>query len=362
MTVRHTTPLTLSGLTALLLTGAALGQGAIPEPDHVLNATPETVHWGYFSPDLAPVLTIQSGDIVRIETVTPVGFSVDDPEGSAERLGLPVTDSVAELIAVMLNVEREGVHMLTGPIAIEGAMPGDMLEIRIHDVSLRAPYYGVNISTTTGGALPQLVPEGGWEMVFPDIDVASGMIAFSDTITVPLAPFMGTMGVAPTERASTVPPGRHGGNMDIKELVSGTTLFLPVLVEGGLFSTGDGHAAQGDGEVNLTAVEAPLEITAEFILHPGVAMNFPRVETPTHFIPMGLDADLNIAAELAVMESIDFLEDRFGLSTMEAYALTSIGVDLEVSQIVDQVKGIHAMIAKSLFLDLEDDFFASAAD
>lgn len=359
MSSKRAAPIAASALALLMSATSAYAQPSIPEPDHVLSATPETVHWGYFSPDLDPVLTIESGDIVRIETVTPVGFPMDDPAAYAEANGLPITDSVAELIEIIANVENEGVHLLTGPIFIEGAEPGDMVEIRIHDVSVRAPYYGVNLTSTRGGTLPGIVPEEGWSRVF-HLDTERGVIPFSDTIEVPLAPFMGIMGMSPTERVPTPPPGRHGGNMDLKELTSGTTLFLPVLVEGGLFSTGDGHAAQGDGEVNLTAMEAPLEITAEFILHKGVEMNFPRVETATHFIPMGLDEDLNLAAEYAVEESIDFLSREFGLSTMDAYSLTSLGVDLEVSQIVDQVKGIHAMIPKSLFLDLEDDFWASA--
>ncbi len=338
--------------------GAAFAQSEVPEPDHVLAATPETVHWGYFSPDLDPVLTIAPGDVVRVETVTGVGFSKEDPEGSAERLGLEPVDAVADLIDVVTEVEDEGVHILTGPIRIEGAEVGDVLEIRVHDVEVRSPHYGVNISRTTGGALPDLVPEEGWEKVF-DIDVEAGSIAFDESIELPLAPFMGIMGVAATERVSSVPPGRYGGNMDLREIVAGTTLYLPVLVEGGMFSTGDGHAAQGDGEVNLTAVEAPLTLTAEFILHEDMELGFPRVETPTHYISMGLDPDLDKAAELAIRESIDFLTAEFGLSTLEAYSLASLGVDLEVSQVVDQTKGIHAMIPKSLFTDLEDDFWAS---
>ncbi|PZX10564.1 acetamidase/formamidase [Palleronia aestuarii] len=338
--------------------GVAFAQSGPSEPDHVLAATPETVHWGYFSPDLDPVLTIASGDVVRVETVTAVGFSKEDPEGAVERLGLEPVDAVADLIDILAEVENEGVHILTGPIRIEGAEVGDVLEIRVYDVAVRSPFYGVNISRTTGGALPDLVPDEGYERVF-DIDVETGSIAFNESIELPLAPFMGIMGVAASERVSSVPPGRYGGNMDLKEIVAGTTLYLPVLIEGGMFSTGDGHAAQGDGEVNLTAVEAPLTLTAEFILHKDMEIGFPRVETPSHYISMGLDPDLNMAAELAVRESIDFLGAEFGLSTLDAYSLTSLGVDLEVSQIVDQTKGIHAMIPKSLFTDLEDDFWAA---
>ena len=329
------------------------------EPDHVLRTTPETVHWGYYSPDLEPVLTIQAGDTVRIETISTVGFSRDNPRQFAEENGFEITGSIAEIIDIIENVEQEGVHLLTGPIYIEGAEPGDMVEMRVHEVAPRAPFYGVNISNTRGGALPELIPEEGWQKVI-HFDMDRNVALFSDEIEVPLAPFMGIMALSPDERLPTPPPGRFGGNMDLKEITTGSTLFLPVTVEGGLFSTGDGHAAQGDGEVNLTAIEASLDVTVEFILHKDVEMNFPRVETATHFIPMGLDPDLNIAAEYAVEESIAFLSAEFGLSTLEAYALTSIGVDLEVSQIVDQTKGIHAMIPKSLFINHEDDYWTSA--
>ncbi|WP_108398709.1 acetamidase/formamidase family protein [Devosia submarina] len=351
----------LLAVSGLLLTSAvpALAQGA-SEPDHVLRATPDTVHWGYFSPDLEPVLTIQPGDTVKIETVNSAGFPMEDPAGFAEKNGLPNTDAVADLVSIIENVEKEGVHILTGPIYIEGAEPGDMIEMRVHDVAALAPFYGVNLTTTTGGALPGIVPEGGWSKVFL-FDMEREMIPFNESIEVPMAPFMGIMGLAAAERVPSPPPGRHGGNIDLKEVTAGTTLFLPVAVEGALFSTGDGHAAQGDGESNLTAVESPLEVTVEFILHKDTPMNFPLLETATHFIPMGLDPDLDLAAEYAVQESIDFLSARFGLDTMEAYSLTSIGVDLEVSQIVDGTKGVHAMIPKSLFLDLEDDFWAPAA-
>jgi acetamidase/formamidase len=351
--------LALSGAILLTSTGIAFAQASTIEPDHLLKATPETVHWGYFSPELEPVLTIKSGEIVKIETVSPAGFPLDDPKAYAEANNLPLTGAVADLIEIIENVESQGVHLLTGPIYIEGAEPGNMVEVRVHDVAARAPFYGVNLTNTRGGSLPGIVPEGGWSKLF-HFDMDRNVVPFSDAIEVPMAPFMGIMGFSTTERSPTPPPGRHGGNLDLKEITSNTTLFLPVLVEGGLFSTGDGHAAQGDGEVNLTAVESPLELTAEFILHKDTQMNFPRVETETHFISMGLDPDLNLAAEYAVQETIDFLSSRFGLDTMDAYALSSIGVDFEVSQIVDGVKGIHAMIPKSLFLALEDDFWATA--
>lgn len=331
------------------------------EPDHVLSATPDTVHWGFFAPDLEPVLTIQPGETVKIETVNAAGFPMENPAAFAEANGLEITGAVADLIAIIENVEKQGVHIMTGPIAVEGAEPGDVLELRIHEVEPRAPFYGVNLTNTVGGSLPSIVPEGGWSKVY-HLDMERRMVPFNEVIEVPMVPFMGIMGVAATERLPSPPPGRHGGNIDLKEITAGTSLFLPVTVAGALFSAGDGHAAQGDGESNLTAIEAPLDMTVEFILHKGMELNFPRVETPTHYISMGLDPDLNLAAQYAVQESVDFLSARFGLDTMEAYALTSIGVDLEVSQIVDGTKGIHAMIPKSLFLDLEDDFWASKSE
>jgi acetamidase/formamidase len=322
--------------------------------DHILRSTSETVVRGYLSPFVKPKLHIKSGETVQIDTVTGAGVPKEDPEGFFNEHGIPVSDSVKEIIDIVTKLEEMG-HILTGPIYIEDAEPGDMLEIRVLDLKTRDTY-AVNRARPGAGALPDIT-EKTYTKVIP-YDMEKNVAIFNKNIDIPLAPFMGVMGLAATEQVSSGPPGRFGGNLDLKELTKGSTLFLPVQVEGGLFFTGDGHGAQGDGEVNINGLETSLTGIFEFILHKGRSLKWPMAETPSHFIVMGLDSDLNIAARIAVEESVDFLSWKMDLSPMDAYALSSLAVDFEVTQMVNGVKGIHGMIPKSFFKNLEDTYWA----
>jgi acetamidase/formamidase len=322
--------------------------------DHILRSTSETVVRGYLSPFVKPKLHIKSGETVQIDTVTGAGVPKEDPEGFFNEHGIPVSDSVKEIIDIVTKLEEMG-HILTGPIYIEDAEPGDMLEIRVLDLKTRDTY-AVNRARPGAGALPDIT-EKTYTKVIP-YDMEKNVAIFNKNIDIPLAPFMVVMGLAATEQVSSGPPGRFGGNLDLKELTKGSTLFLPVQVEGGLFFTGDGHGAQGDGEVNINGLETSLTGIFEFILHKGRSLKWPMAETPSHYIVMGLDIDLNIAAQIAVEESVDFLSWKMDLSPMDAYSLSSLAVDFEVTQMVDGVKGIHGMIPKSLFKNLEDTYWA----
>ncbi len=320
-----------------------------------LNSSPETVVWGYFSPNVPPVLTVASGETVRIDTVSLAGVPPEaDPVTFFEQHGVGETDVLPEMTRVQFEEEKipdMGPHVVTGPIYIEDAEPGDMLEIRILDIELRTPY-GTNLTRPGMGVLPDLLPEPTMRVI--PFDDSKTTALFAEGINVPLEPFMGIMAVAPPVEVgmvNSVPPAKWGGNIDLKELKKGSTLYLPVLAEGALFFTGDGHAAQGDGEVNLTAVEVSSTPTLQFILHKGAGadMTGPFAETPTHYIPMGLHPDLNEALKLAVHETIDFLGKEKGLNVEDAYSLSSIAVDYEVAEAVDRTLIIHAMVPKSVF-------------
>ncbi len=307
---------------------------------HTLAASPATCRWGYFEAAVPPVLTIRSGEEVEIETVAggpdtlpPAGFHVP-PEllaiHAAEK-GLPF-----------------GPHILTGPIAIEGAMPGDMLEVRILDVGLRQDW-GYNRNRPLAGTLPDDFPTYHHMTIALDAERMVGRMPWG--LEVPLSPFFGVMGVAPPPawgRCTSVIPRAFGGNLDNKELVAGATLHLPVFVEGALFSCGDGHGAQGDGEVNVTAIETALRGRFQFILHKGAGLAYPRAETPTHLITMGMDPDLDRCVEMALRDMIGLIVQRTGITREQAYALCSIAADLRVTQTVNQHKGVHCMIAKKL--------------
>jgi acetamidase/formamidase len=243
------------------------------------------------------------------------------------------------------------VHVLTGPVHVEGAQAGDMLEVRILDIAFRVPY-GVNASGRGSGVLPELLNTAVLRTI--GLDLERGVALFAEDIEVPLAPFMGIMAVAPPPdvgRASTKPPGAWGGNMDLKQLTAGATLYLPVFNPGALFYTGDGHAMQGDGEVNGTAIEISLTPTLQFIVHKGAGrrMNWPRAEDATHYFLMGMDADLDTALKHAVQETVDFLRERAGLSAADAYALASLSVDFRVGEAVNNIKMVYGMIPKQQF-------------
>lgn len=250
--------------------------------------------------------------------------------------------------AVALPAAQYKLKVSRETLAIEGAQPGDVLEVRIREIRLDASY-AFN-SAGRNGFLADLFPQGQTKIIPLDRDRMIGH--FAPDIDIPLKPFFGSMGVAPPESAGKInsaPPGIHAGNLDNKELVAGTTLFIPVHAAGALFEVGDGHAGMGNGEVDITAMETSLTGVFQFILHHDMHLKWPRAETPTHYITMGLDPDLTQATRLCVLETIDFLVNEKKLSRDDAYALTSVAVDLAITQLVDGTKGVHAMIPKRLF-------------
>lgn len=332
-------------VTAYLAAGPAFPQGS--GRTHDLRLTPANVHWGYYDASRAPVLRVASGDTVRIETMVAGGL------GRLRAAGVSDEEIPESLKAVETAVTERGpgVHPLTGPIWIDGAEPGDVLEVRIAGFEYLHPY-GVTGFIPGSGTLPDEFPYSRFRLFRFDVD--RGTTQFSPGVTLRLAPFFGSIGVAPNalvRRVSSGPPGHHTGNLDNKELTAGSTLYVPVHVPGALLSAGDGHAMQGDGEVTLTALETSLRGTLQLILRKDMRLNWPRAETPTHYIVMGLHPDLDEAAQIATREMIDFLAAEKGLSRDEAYILASVAVDLRVTQLVDGTKGIHAMIAKSIFTD-----------
>jgi acetamidase/formamidase len=312
---------------------------------HDVRLSPANVHWGYYDARLKPVLKIASGDSVRVETMVA---------GGLERLKLAgVPDS--EIPASLMEVEKivtdrgPGVHPLTGPIYVAGAEPGDVLEVHILGFEF-LHRYGVTGFRPGSGTLPDEFPYARFTWI--RFDPQAGTAEFRTGVNLKLSPFWGSIGVAPpavVHRLSSGPPGWHGGNLDNKELVAGSTLYLPVHVSGALISMGDGHALQGDGEVTLTALETSLRGTVQIFVRKGKQIRWPRAETPTHFITMGLHPDLNEAARMATREMIEFLVSEKGLTRDEAYTFCSLAVDLRVTQLVDDTKGIHAMLAKSIF-------------
>nr|MEA2798868.1 hypothetical protein [Phenylobacterium sp.] len=328
-----------------LVAGAAQAQPA--GQTFTLEVTPGTVAWGNYDAAAKPVLTVHSGDTVVVHTLL-----TNNPAG-LERNGVPPDQVEASLRDVYANVPASargpGGHILTGPIAIEGAEPGDMLEIRILKIDLAIPYayngfrYGAGILTDDFPyARTKIIP----------LDRARMVANFGPGITIPLHPFFGSMGVAPPPgfgRYDSTAPTVIGGNMDNKELVAGTTLFLPVFNKGALFEVGDGHAGQGNGEVDVTAMETSLIGTLQFVLHKGEKLAYPRAETPTHYIAMGFDDDLSIAAHKAVAEMVAFLVAKKGMSRDDAYMLVSVAGDADITEVVDRNKGVHVMMPKAIF-------------
>ncbi|HYW42314.1 MAG TPA: acetamidase/formamidase family protein [Bryobacteraceae bacterium] len=326
----------------LLFATLAAAQAA----DYQLKATPGTVVWGYYWSAAKPVLRIKSGDTVEIQTLT-----TSSPTSLANA-GVKPEDIETELKTIYAEVKDRGPggHILTGPLYIEGAEAGDTLEVRIQSIRLATPY-ATNSFSPQRGVLPKEDFERGRTKLIP-LDVQRNVARFADNIEIPLHPFFGSMGVAPDEskgRINSAPPGDHAGNIDNKDLVVGTKLFIPVHVAGALFEVGDGHAGQGNGEVDITAMETSLSGTFQFIVRKDMHLKWPRGETPTHWIAMGLDPDLNLATVHAVREAIDFLVTEKHLSREDAYALCSVAVDFNITQAVDGTKGVHAMIPKSLF-------------
>lgn len=328
-----------------LCSALALVSGAAAETHH-LAPTPKTVTWGYFDAKTPPVLRVHSGDTVDIEALVAAA------PAQLEAAGVKRDQIQPALLEIDREVKDRGEvpHILTGPIYVEGAEPGDVLEVKILSVDLAIPY-AVNFFIPGRGFLPDEFPYA-YAKATP-LDMARKVAEFSPGVTVPLHPFFGVMGVAPpalTGRVSSGPPWVQGGNMDNKELGAGTTLYLPVHVPGALFSAGDGHAAQGDGEVCVTAMETSLRGKFQLTVRKDMKLRWPRAETPTHYLTMGFNENLEEAAKIALDEMLDFLVQEKHLSRSEAYILASDAVDLRITQLVDGKKGVHAMLSKAIFM------------
>lgn len=307
---------------------------------HRLDSNIETVHWGYFDAQLPARLEIQSGDTVVIDTVSGIPAIAPDA---------PYTAAHREIVTKLKP--QLGPHILTGPVAVRGAMPGDAIEVRIRALELTADW-GWNVIRPLRGSLPEDFPNFEKRVIPLDRKAMTARLAWGPTI--PLQPFFGIMATAPRPeygRVSSVEPREYGGNVDCKEYVPGTSLFLPVFVPGGNFSCGDGHAVQGDGEVCLTALETCLRGTFEMVLHKGMTLSMPRAITPTHYIALGMNEDLDDAAKQALREMIAWLVAMKGWTKSEAYVFCSLACDLHVTQLVDGNKGIHAMVRRELLQD-----------
>ena len=314
--------------------------------EHTLMPSPQTVHIGHFLALLKPVLSIESGDIVTLESKASIVPSVVDASGVVPPSAVP---QYQRDIYGAVQDRGPGPHVLTGPIEIKGAVPGDVLEIRILDVQLILDW-GYNRQRPYAGTLPDEFP-ALWNRIIP-INRSNKTAEVARGVVVPVdRPFFGIMGVAPDfGRISSGPPGVHGGNMDNKDLIAGTTLFMPVHAPGALFSAGDAHAAQGHGEVDLTAIETGMRGKFHFIVRKDMKLRWPRAETPTHWMVMGLNPDLDEAMKIAVRETIDFVTGKLPhLTREETYMIASVAVDYHVTQVVDGTKGVHGMIPKSIF-------------
>lgn len=308
---------------------------------HSLEVSRETVHWGYFDASCKPVLSVRPGESVRIET-----FSYPRGEDFPELL----TPRLAELLA-KLEFVGPGPHLLTGPIQVEGAEPGDVLAVHIDSVEPLLPYgYNRIQSGSAGlGLLPDDFPDGQLKLL--PLDLQRQVVKVVDGLEAPMRTFFGIMAVAPAEdgRVGTRVPGNFGGNIDITELTSGSTLFLPVFRPGALFFAGDGHTAQGDGEVDLSAAETSLVGELRFEIRKDFAIQRPMAETSTHVITTGFHEDLDEATKIATRDMIRWLSQQHSIEPIDAYTLCSLALDLRVSQLVNGRKGIHAMLPRSVF-------------
>ncbi len=307
---------------------------------HDLKASPETVHWGYFDATQKPILTIASGDEITLESIS--GGPEHLPAASKNLAILP------EHAGIHAKVARSGIgpHIMTGPVAVTGAKPGHVLQIDILSVEPRQEW-GYALIHPLGGALAGDFPEPRMHHIPIDLKGRKAKLPWGGEIM--LKPFFGNIGVAPPAswgRITSMIPRRHGGNLDNKELVPGTTLYLPVLTEGALLSIGDGHGVQGDGEVCLTAIETALRGTFKVTLRTDMTLLMPRAETPTHMITMAFDPDLDVAAKNALRDMITLIADRRGIDREDAYILCSLAADLRITQMVNGHNGSHVMLEK----------------
>jgi len=328
-------------------TSAALAAAPGTPRTHRLEATAATVAYGYYWSEAAPVLRIASGDIIDVDTLltnTPAGL---------EKAGVSEARIQSSLKAIVAEVTGErrgpGGHILTGPVYIEGAEPGDVLEVKILSIDL-AIDYGYN---GCSGVLPENCEPGLPARIVP-LERSTMRAQFAPGIVVPLHPFFGSMGVAPPPEAGRVssnPPGRHAGNLDNRELIAGSTLYIPVFARGALFEVGDGHVAQGDGEVDQTAIETSLRGRLQLTVRKDMKLDWPRAETPTDYISMATDPDLLVATKTAIQEMVNFLIAEKHLTRHEAYQLVSIAGNVAVTQLVDKPNvGIHVRLPRSIFV------------
>jgi acetamidase/formamidase len=314
-----------------------------PGKTHKLEASPTTVAYGYYSAAATPVLRIASGDVVEVTTMLT---NVPD---RLERAGVAPNDIEPELREIVAKVTDKGPggHILTGPIYVEGADSGDVLEVRILEITPKIKY-GYN---GCSGFLRSNCEQGAGSKIIP-IDAKKMTAEFAPGIVIPLRPFFGSMGVAPDPsagRVSSNPPSTHAGNLDNKELVAGTTLYIPIHAAGALFEVGDGHVAQGDGEVDQTAIETSLRGKLQLIVRKDMKLTWPMGETPTHMITMGTDTSLTQATKVAVQNMVDYLAETHKLSKTDAYRLASVAADLRITELVDGNVGVHMMVPKSIF-------------
>jgi acetamidase/formamidase len=316
-----------------------------------LLATPTTVAWGFYSAQAKPALTIHSGDTVKIQTLSTCGA----PE-RLKSLGIAPADIPSYVEDIYKNYPASekgpGGHILTGPVAITEAEPGDVLEVRIQKIDIDVPW-ACNSFGAGRGFLPNDFPYSKTRIIPLDRDKMIGH--FAPGIDIPLHPFFGSMGIATASggKYNSAPPWMHAGNIDNKEMVAGTTLYIPINSKGANFEVGDGHAGQGNGEVDITALETQLTGTFQFIVHKDQHLLWPRGETPTQYIAMGFDEDLKTATEMAIRNMITFLSeqnpDHPHISRDDAYALISTACDVDITQLVDTKSGVHVMCPKALF-------------
>jgi acetamidase/formamidase len=368
------------------------GEGTDPprsiRVDHVVRSTPDNVSWGWFPIDKAPVAVVQPGEVVEIHTLTGAGSNeLEDPVTDLGGIGIPPEEVPEDLVAFWQSRDgrpREGRdrHLITGPVYIEGAEPGDMLEVQILDVQPRVPW-GMNFTQARSGVLAEDYP--GYRTGDPPLDIpietpelppeefhvirtqtieGRDYGVWPSGIRVPLQPFMGIYAVAPdpvmgdygVELAGVQrsgPPGRFGGNLDVKHLTAGTSLYLPVFHPGAQFFVGDPHGAQGDGEVSGTAIEQSMVGVFRFVVHKDAEITMPRGETPTHHLIMGLDSDLDRALRNATYAVVEFLVTGWNLRPAEAFSLTSVAVDFSISEAVDGVQVVTGLVPKAVLPSIE---------
>jgi len=336
---------------SLLLTGVFLASSiSLAAEDYKLLATPTTIEWGHYAVT-KPAITVKSGDTVSIQTLSTCGPTDRLVARGVKPEDVPPYNDTIYKAAIPESEKGPGGHILTGPVAIDGAEPGDVLEVQILKVDIDANF-ACNGFGLHRGFLPMDFPYSRNRIIPLDREKMIGH--FAPGIDIPLHPFFGSMGVAPTQgRVDSAPPFSHAGNMDNKELVAGTTLYIPVAAKGALFVAGDGHAGQGNGEVDITAMETFLTGTFRFVLHKNQHLTWPRAETPTHYITMGFSPDLKEATEFALRDMIDFLVEEKHMSRDDAYMLSSVAVDMDITQLVDGNVGVHAMCPKNIFTTSE---------